>query len=397
MTFVSTLGRTLDQINRLKDLQSELGDLHVQLATGKIAQRFKGLGKDVIRSERARADFNTLDVYVNNIVNADRRLEIMTNTLEEFQAQVQNLASAMQSFLEEGSHQEGDIVYYDDPLTPEVERIPIGLSSANPSVELETLQGLADNMFNYVVDLMNSKDGTRYMFSGAQTLSKPILDTGLLDTAVRGLVGDWKDGTIDTDELISAITTRDSSVDTNAITDTIVGFSSELSSGNARNTFVRVDEYAEFDYTVLANGKGFRDVLVALNFLRNDIFSPVIDHQDPDNPDPAAPLAEGAPGLTVEEQKDNFYKVFSELGKMIQSSLDRIDTERFKLEQVRANIIEIKEDHVMAQSTLQEEISNVEDADMNEVAMQINFMTVRLEASYAVTSTLSRLNLVNYL
>ncbi len=397
MTFVSTLGRNIDQINRLKDLQSELGDLHVQLSTGKIAQRFKGLGKDVIRSERARADFNTLETYVDNIINADRRIKVMTHTLEDFEAQVQNLASAMQTFLEEGSHQQGDIVYYDDPATPEIEEIPIGMSSADPSVELETLQGLADNMFEYVVDLLNSKDGSRYMFSGAQTLSKPLFDTGLLDTAVGGIIEDWKSGAIDSDSLISAIKTRDSSKDPNAITDTIVGYSSELASGNVKNTFVRVNEYSEYDYTVLANEDGFRDVLVALNFLRSSDFSPVLDHQDPDNPNPASPLAEGAPGETLQEQKDNFYQVFNEISTMVQSALDKIDAERFKLEQVRANIAEVKEEHQMAKNTLLEEISNVEDADMNEVALNINFMTVRMEASYSVTSSLSKLNLVNYL
>ncbi len=397
MTFVSTLGRTLDQISRLKGIQSELGDLHVQLASGKVAQRFKGLGKDVIRSERARADFNTLETYVNNIVNADRRIKVMTHTMEECKAQMEKFASAMQIFLEEGSHQDGSPVYYDDPLTPEVERIPIGMSSADPSIELETLKDLAGNMFEYVVDLINSKDGNRYVLSGAQTLSKPLFDTGLLDTAVSKLIGDWKDGSLDTDGLISAIRTRDSADDSNAITDTIVGYSPELADGNIKGTFVRVNEHSELDYTVLANEQPFRDVLVALNFLRSDEFVPVMDHQDPDNPDPANPLAKGAPGSTIQEQKDNFYAVFNNISSMVQTALDKIDTERFKLEQVRANIHEIKDDHVLAKSTLMEEISNVEDADMNEVALQINFMTVRMEASYEVTSTLSKLNLVNYL
>ncbi len=397
MTFVSTLGRTLDQISRLKDLQSELGNLHVQLATGKITQRFKGLGKDVIRSERARADYKTLNTYINNITNADRRIKVMTHTLKEFKSQLEQFVAGMQIFLEAGTHQDGEIVYYDDPSTPEVERIPIGMSSADPSVEFQTLKGLANNMFEYIVDLVNSKDGSRYVLSGAQTLSKPLFDTGLLDTAMSKLIGDWKSGTVSTNGLISALTTRDSSADVNAITDTIVGYSAEISSGNVKGTFVRVGDGSELDYTVLANTEAIRDTLVALNFIRNGDLSPLLDHQDPANPDPANPLAKGAPGATLEEQKENFYKVYNKISSMVQKALDKIDIERFKLEQVRANIKEIKDDHLLAQSTLTEEISNVEDADMNKVALTINFMTVRMEASYSVTSTLSKLNLVNYL
>ncbi|NCC22856.1 MAG: hypothetical protein EOM26_10415 [Alphaproteobacteria bacterium] len=402
MTFVSTLGRNIDQINRLKDLQSQLGEMQVQLTTGKKTQRFKGLGSDVIRSTRARADVNNLETYTNNIINADRRLKIMIHTMEEFKSQIEKFTAAMNIFLQEGVHQNGEIVYYDNPATPQVEEnIAIGTSSADPSVELETLRGLADNMFEYLVDLINSQDGNRYVLSGSQTLAKPLFDTGLLDTAVSKLIGDWKTGAgapeTKTDTLISALTTRDSAVDPNAITDTVVGYSAELAAGNVRGTFVRVDDFSELDYTVLANEQPFRDALVALNFIRSDSLTPIFDHQDPDNPDPAAPLAEGAPGYTLGEQKENFFRVYNTVSSMIQTALNSVDAERFKLEQVRANIKEIREDHALAKNTLLETISSVEDADMNEVALGLNFLQIRLEASYRVTASLKSLNLVNFI
>jgi flagellin-like hook-associated protein FlgL len=398
MTLVSTLGRNLDQINRLKDLQAQLGEMQIQLATGKIAQRFKGLESNGIRSQRARADYKSLESYKDNIMNADRRLNIMIDTMEEFKAQMQQFASALGIFQQEGIHQDGEIVYYDDPATPNYEEhIPIGTDSADPSVEFETLRGLANNMFEYLVDLVNSKDGNRYVLSGAQTLSKPLFDTGLLDTAINKLIGDWKDENISSEDLVSALTTRDSSADPDAITDTVVGYSAELSAGNVRGTFVRVDDFSELDYTVLATEDCFRDTLVALNFIRNDNLPPLLDEQDPDNPDPGNPLTKGSPGYTIKEQKENFYKVFNAVRNMVQQSLNRVDEQRFKLEQVRANIAEIKEDHELVQNSLLETISNVEDADMNEVALNLNFMQVRMEASYRVTAALKDLNLVNYI
>ena len=81
MTSVSTLGQALDQMERLKILQSKFGTLQTQIATGKKASLFEGLGGDSITSQRARADFKKIDAYLTNIDNANRRMNVMTNAL----------------------------------------------------------------------------------------------------------------------------------------------------------------------------------------------------------------------------------------------------------------------------------------------------------------------------
>jgi flagellin-like hook-associated protein FlgL len=82
---------------------------------------------------------------------------------------------------------------------------------------------------------------------------------------------------------------------------------------------------------------------------------------------------------------------------MLTGALDQIDTQRFNLSQKQAQIMQIQQGHKQEQATLLDTISNVEDADMNEVAVKLNAMQVQLEASFRVTASLQGLSLVNFL
>jgi len=81
MTGISNLGRAIDQIARLKTQQNTLDTFSTQISSGKKTQQFSGLGSDTLRSQRARADLNKLEQYTNNIVNSNRRIELMTNSI----------------------------------------------------------------------------------------------------------------------------------------------------------------------------------------------------------------------------------------------------------------------------------------------------------------------------
>ena len=309
---VSTLGQALAQIERFKDQQVLLDMLGTQLSTGKKTQKFSGLSQDVLTSQRARADIKSLDNYVNNIDNAERRIGLMLHSIEEFKAQAENFSGLLVGFSQQSKHQEGEIVYYDDPSTPNViEQIPVGMDSSEPTVELKTLTDYAEKISELFVDLLNQKDGDRYLLSGAQTLSQPVADTSTLDAALNTLFSEWKSETITTTDFIADIqdrTTTNGNAD--ALTDTIVGYNSVLSSGNAKDIFVRIDETSEVNYTALATETAFRDIMVAVSYIKNENLGPVIDQVDPDT---LAVVNEGAPGANADEMKDNFFEVFNAL------------------------------------------------------------------------------------
>ncbi|MCB1784387.1 MAG: hypothetical protein KDI13_10390 [Alphaproteobacteria bacterium] len=397
MTGVSTLGQALRQIENIKNQQTAFNTLSSQLTTGKKSLSFTGLGTDTLASTRARTSLSSLSVYASNIDRADLRINLMLNSVEEFQSQTGNISSALVNFLQEGVHQKGATITYDDPSTPEVEETPVGMTSAESDNDLQSLIDIAGNLYDFMISLLNTKDGDRYIFGGAETLTKPLNDGGTLDAAMSSLITNWKSGSITTDELIADLTDRTATNgNADAITDTLIGYSSSLSSGTAGKVFVRADKSAELDYTTLANDQSFRDIIVALSFLKNENLPPIADVYE-DGVYPGTPDAQGAPGADIEEMKENFYAVFNKVVSMVDSAIDNIDSTRFNLESVRAQMKQIADDQTNQKTLLLNVVSDIEDVDVNEVAVKINALQVQIQTSYSVTALASQLSLVNFL
>jgi len=195
MNNISNLGQALDQIARLKRQQNTLDSLSTQIATGKKTQQFSGLREDVLRSQRSRSTVNQLEQYTLNIQNSQRRIQLMTNAVQEIQAQANTLVDSLTVAVQGGEYP-----------------------------DFEVIQKLADDVYDFVKDIMNTKDGERYLFAGSDSAIKPIDDKGLFDSflgefipdnsdisnppiVASGFVGDWGDGTITTQEFINGIKT----------------------------------------------------------------------------------------------------------------------------------------------------------------------------------------------
>ncbi len=396
-TGISTLSQAQTQIKNLAEQQSLLNSLANQLATGKKTQKFSGLGNDALTTLRARADLSSLNAYSQNITNASRRMALMGNAIGEFKSQTSTISSSMLLFSQESYHQSGDEIFYDDPLTAEVEKIRVGLTSADPSVELQTMTDLADNLYDVVVSLLNSKDGDSYILNGSDTQTKPLNDSGLLDSAMTKLITQWKEGTISNEELIADLTSGDNSTNLDAIDDSTIGFSAALSSGNVADVSVRASETIEVDYTVRANEDPFRDILVGLAFLKNATLSPMVDAYIEPNAYPNAPDVQGAPGDTIGEMQDNFFEVFNAVQTMVAEAAGKVDGVSYRIETANARVQELKEKHTNTKNMLTDTVSDIEDVDLNEVAVKISSLQVQLEASYAVTAQVQQLSLVNFI
>ncbi|MFK7838993.1 MAG: flagellin [Bdellovibrionales bacterium] len=400
MTGVSTLAQALGQIERIQDQQTLLNTLSNQLATGKKTQKFSGLDTNVLATQRARTDLSALQSYIDNITNAERRTKLTLSAIEQFQTQAEDFSSALVGLIQESAHQEGDPIYFDDPLTPDVtENDIIGYSSAEPDIDLETLKDLASNLYDYAVDLLNSQDGDRYLLSGADTSTPPIIDTGVLDSAIATQFDDWKNGVITNNQFIANLTDR--TVDNgnpDALTDSVIGYSSTLSAGTAGKVTIRVDETTELDSTILANDNGFRDVIVALSYIKSDGLGPIVDHVEID-PVTGLPnvITEGSPGADLDEQTDNFYEIYNFISATVNKAIDNIDQQRFRLETVRAQIDQIKTNHEQEINILDSTIATIENVDINDVAVRINALQLQLEASFGVTARVAQLSLTNFL
>ena len=357
MTSISTLGQALDQIGRIKLTQSQLSTLAYQLSSGKKTDSFKGLGTDVITSQRARSSMAQLTKFNQNITVADRRIKMMVNSLEQVKTQAGNVVSALNVQTQQGEY------------------------------EMSAVSDLAKKALQFVKNLVNEQDGDRYLFGGAETRTQPLNDRGTLDTYAKTQLDNWINGTLTTDELISSY--RDSG----ALGDNIIGYSPALSSGNVKSAYVRVDEYTEIDYTVLGNDPGVRDIIVALSMVEN--LDVMLDKVAAEDSDPAGTVT--APGVGREEQNENFYRLFNDLAVMLNEGIKNINNNLYSLSQDQAQINQIKKAHTLEKSILEQTIDDVENVDLNEVAVKLNALQIQLEASYRVTASLSQLTLANFL
>ncbi len=398
MTGVSTLAQALRQIENIGNQQKLFGQLSEQLASGKKTQKFSGLGTDALTSVRSRTELTSLSIYTTNIKRANTTIGLSLTSIEEYQQQAREFSSSLINFVQEGSHQIGDKIFYDDPATPdEVETIHVGNTSSKVDADLQAVVDHAKNLSRYMKELLNTKEGDKYVFAGADSLEQPIKDNGTLDAAINTLISDWKNGTITTDELIADIEDRTAfSGNPNAITDTIIGYSASLSSDSAGKVFVRADENTEVDYTILANEDSLRNMIVALSVLKNDNLYPIVDVYEDGNY-PGVPDAQGAPGATATEQQDNFYQLFNRLTQIVNESIDEIDQVRFRVENVRVQIAETSKSHADQKNLLQNTVSDIEDVDVNEVGLKISILRTQLDASYSATAISQQLSLVNFL
>jgi flagellar hook-associated protein 3 FlgL len=374
MSSISTLGQAIDQIARLKTQQTTMDTLSTQIASGKKTQKFAGLGTDILRTKRARADINSIEQYSNNITNAHRRIQLMTGSLEQIRKQADNVANALTVAPQGGDY---------------------------PS--FETAQQLASDVYDYLLDLMNTKDGNRYLFAGSDSSVKPIQDSGLFDAYLgnyvpdetditnppleaSGFIGQWGDGTITTDEFISIYESTN---------ENILGYSTSLTSNSTGKVTVRVDDDSDFDYTMLANNDGLKDLVIAFGVLKN---LPPPEYAPGALNDPTVTAtSEDIPPFPSEEKQANFYQVINNLGKKIAQAVDKIEQEEYRLSLVEAQTEIIKEQYVYQKDAFKSTIAEIEDVDLTETVAKIQQVQVGLEASFSVTAILADLSLVNFL
>lgn len=397
MTGISTMGQALRQIEHLNSQQVMFSNLSSQLATGKKTQFYSGLGTDALTSVRSRTQISSIQVYIDNITRANTTIALTLTSIEEFQEQSRKFSATLTGLVQQGSHQTGDLVTYDDPATPDVEDTIVGNTSAGVDADMKSVFDHAENLFGFLGELLNAKEGDRYLLAGADSSEKPFSDTGTLEATLNTLITRWKNGTITTDELIADITDGTALAgNPDALTDSVIGFSSSLSNGTAGNVFVRTDDTSEFKYTTLANESSLKNMMVALAVIKNENLPPVVDVYE-DGVYPGIPDAKGAPGATAAEQKDNFYKLFDAMVKIVSKSIDEVDQIRFRMETVRAQMDETKTSHVAQSNLLLDTISSIENVNINEVAVRITTLQTQLEASYSVTALVQGLSLVRFL
>ncbi len=140
--------------------QSRLSDLNIQLATGKKAQNYAGISKDVGRLVGLEITRARTEQFIKNIDRADQRLELMDLAA----ANVEEIGRELRTTLE--------------------------TALSGPDALSGTLPTVASNMRLLVTEALNSRDGDRFLFGGTRSDRAPVDLSGAGYTPVRLIKSD---------------------------------------------------------------------------------------------------------------------------------------------------------------------------------------------------------------
>lgn len=154
--------RTSRTTDSLLTLKSQLDTLTTQLASGRAAQTYGGLGAGRTTSLGAHATLSALDGYDGAITGANTRVSLAAASLQ----QVTTLTSTLQKSLSNSL-----------------------LNNTNATASSQ----LATNNLSAAIDALNQDSAGQYLFSGRSTDTKPVLDT---DTLLNGDKGRGLDGLV---------------------------------------------------------------------------------------------------------------------------------------------------------------------------------------------------------
>lgn len=153
-------GNNANLISPLLDLRNQLNDLQQQLATGKKAVTYAGIGADRGFAIGLRSQISKIDSYADTITNVNTRLQIAGATL----SRMSDIGDEVQTAATSGT---------------------LTLSSNGQTVGQTTAQGALGEM----LQLLNTQAGDRYLFSGRATDTPAVASFGDIMDGVGAKAG----------------------------------------------------------------------------------------------------------------------------------------------------------------------------------------------------------------
>jgi flagellar hook-associated protein 3 FlgL len=332
---ISTYGFSLDMISQNTRLQTQMADIQKQISSGVKSQDYKGYNIDSLRLQNARIEFQSIEKYQYNIDTGGSKIRQMLIGVNEIEEQTDTVLDSISLLPEEGD------------------------------IDIRNLKKLTENTLNIVKDILNTKLGDDFLFSGSDIKNAPLENPDSLIDRVQTQVTAWLDGTIDADTFLDNV---------GGYTDSQIGYS--LGVQGSTDVSVRADDNFEVDYTVKANDQAYRDIVMGLTVISEIEF-----------PDATTDLAE----------RDDFYQIIDTLYKRVQGGIESLRDDQIKLSSAEAAIGRKAEAHKDEQGFLVTTIDNIQSVDPAEAIVKFQSLQSSLEASYQTTSIISSLSLARLL
>jgi flagellar hook-associated protein 3 FlgL len=296
--------------------QASYADTQLQVATGKKSQTFSGIAPDASRLTNFKDQLTTTQQYVNNIDTVTSRLNLMEFGLEQIDSTARDMRSLIRSNLN------GDA-----PNTV-------------------NLAALAQQYLNQITELMNLKDGSRYLFSGSKTDTKPV-------------------------DLSNGVYVTPTPPPSSATVDT--GYYE----GDSAVSEVRIDDNVVVQYGVTADQPAFEQIIRALNNVAQMTFT------NPITPAEKQVLNDSIDTLTAAVDDNGANKTIGELAGDVTLDLNQLDAQ--------------KNQHQNYINFVTKSIGDIENVDTATAVTILNSQQVQIQASYEIIARLGNLSLTNFL
>lgn len=317
MSRIATIAQNRFSVFTALNTQERLFEAQTQVGTGLKAQDFAGLGREAGRLISVKNEFERVEQFRFNIETTERRLELMSFSLDR----VERIAHEFRTTLADAKN--GD------------------------TANVIGLPALAQGLLDQIVDLLNVKDESRFLFSGGNIQNKPV---------------DLNNGTY-TPPTVPPFP---------AAADT------DWYGGDDVTQQARIDEDFVVNYGVRANEPAIERVIRAFDAISEISFS------SPPSTAEVTAVNDAIALLTVAIEnppvgEKTLTEVFSEV----------------ELNRVLLNDVDTKHENFAAFA--EQSIIDIEQVDPAEAITRLNTEQVTLEASFATIARIQSLSLVKFL
>jgi flagellar hook-associated protein 3 FlgL len=340
---ISTLTQNEFLRSRILDLQNQLVDTQAQVASGKKAQVYSGLGFDAPTSVNLNNTMATTDAYLKTIDTTTMRTGTITQVLDR----ITDIASEMRASALQA-------------MTPGGLPTPTGSAA---------IKAQATARLKEVISLLNTQIDGVYLFGGRATNAAPMTNVGdvgqagtPLDNAAQLNTPDPLDTTAASgDARYTAITAQLNATNSSYVGDT----------GPNATLTARVDDGLDINYGYTGANPAFQEVLRGLYALATTDLTSTTDGG-------WRRVAELASTDFTNGQRD-VAGLSADLG-VKEDGIKQIQTR-----------------HTDFQSTLQIQISQIEDVDSAEAMSKLSLQQNNLQVTYQVLASMKSLTLANFL
>jgi flagellar hook-associated protein 3 FlgL len=310
MTRIATAAETSLIQFYMQQNQSQLDQLNAQVSTGLKSQTYSGIAPDASHLVDFRAQASRQQDFINTINTVSSRMQVMDLSLGEIQKEVQSFSVL----------------------------IPGAFSTAQPDFVAQ-----AKLLLQQVAGLLNTQDGTRYVFSGVNSSTPPV-NLASLPTAAASLA-----------------TPVNGAPANNG-----------YYAGGVAIPPVRIDQQVTVNYGITANDAStFEPIIRVLNFIVNK-----------------GPFSSTSPA----DQAN-----LSTMSQMLTQALQSLTTMRGDLGLQESQLNTSLSEHQNALNIAQNGVSNIVSVDQATAITQLQSVETQIQASFTATSQIQKLSLANFL